>query len=537
MTQRAALYARFSSDMQSDKSVVDQLMVLREEAARKGWKVVAEYQDEAISGASILTRPGLLRMIEDAKSHRFDIVMAEALDRLSRSQADTATLHRDLEHLDIPIFTLSEQTVEDIHVGIKGVMNSLFLKELARKTRRGLMGKINEGKSAGGLTYGYRAVEGEIRGLLAIVELEAEVVRRIFRDYASDMSPRAIAIALNAEGVKGPRGNEWRASTISGQVHAGNGILNNELYIGKRIWNRRRKKKNPSTGKARMVANTPDLWREVAVPELRIVPDELWQAVKARQRQYDPKRVKHTRRPTRLLSGLLQCGTCNGPMSIVGSTSYGCSNHREKGSCSNARTVSAAMVERRVIDGLKGALLHPDAIREAAAAFHQEMNRLRKDQGGRKRELEKDIAELGRRIERAVDDIVNGVSSPALRDRLKGMEAEKAGRQAELAGLVEDNVVALRPKEAATLYGDMIGRLTEILQSAEQDELEVRQLLRGLIHRIVLTPSSNDKGYDFLVKGDLAALMGGRRVSLALGAGTGFGQERKQLPFEIGLSA
>lgn len=533
MKKRAALYARFSSDMQSDKSVTDQLMVLREEAARKGWTVVAEYQDEAISGISTTNRPSLMRLMADAKKARFDVVMTEALDRLSRGQADTATLHEDLSYLDIEIYTLSEQVVEEIHVAFKGLMNSTFLKELARKTRRGLMGKINEGKSAGGRTYGYRPVEGEVRGLLAIVESEAEIVRRIFRDYANEISPRSIAVALNAEGVPGPRGNEWRASTISGQAHAGNGILNNELYIGKRIWNRRRKKKDPRTGKARMFQNPPELWRTVDVPDLRILPDDLWHAAKARQGQYNKRGIAHARRPTRLLSGLLQCGVCNGPMSIVGSTSYGCSNHREKGSCPNARTVSAKLVETRVIDGLKAALLHPDAIREAAANFHREMTELRKAGNGRKRDIEKELAELTRRVERGMEAILDGSAPAAMRERLKGEEARKVELQRELSSLSEDNVVALRPKEAASLYGDMVARLSEVLNGAGKEESEVRQLLRALIHRITLTPRANDKGYDFTVKGDLAALVGGRRVSLVVGAGTGFGHERNGPAFEF----
>jgi site-specific DNA recombinase len=530
---RVALYARFSSDLQEDRSVDDQLLILREEAARKGWTIVAEYQDRAISGASIIGRPGLVALLADAERRKFDVVFSEALDRLSRGQADTAIIHRDLEYLSIPIVTLSEGNVEDIHVGMKGVMNSMFLKELGRKVRRGLMGRINEGKSAGGLTYGYEPVPGEVRGLLRIVDAEAEIVRRIYRDYALNVSPRAIAIALNAEGVKGPRGNGWRASTISGQAHAGNGILNNELYIGKRIWNRRRKKKDPKTGKARMFPNPPELWRTVDVPDLRIVPDDLWRAVRARQAGHSQRGRHHARRPTRLLSGLLQCGVCNGPMAIVGGISYGCSNHREKGACPNVRTVSATVVETRVIEGLKTHLLHPDAIREAASAYHQEKVRLQKEGVGRKRELERDIAELDRRIARAVDAIVEGTASEGLRTRLKAMETDKAGKTDELAAVMEDNVVALRPQKAAKDYAALVATLSEVLRGDNLEEQLVRQTLRELVHRIILMPRAGDKGYDFLVKGDLAALLGGRRVSLGVGAGIGFGLERSGAPYEL----
>jgi site-specific DNA recombinase len=89
-------------------------------------------------------------------------------------------------------------------------MNALFLKDLAAKTHRGLRGRVEDGKSGGGLCYGYRVVKklderGElIRGDREIDEAQASVARRIFRDFASGISPRAIARALNAEGIVGP---------------------------------------------------------------------------------------------------------------------------------------------------------------------------------------------------------------------------------------------------------------------------------------------------------------------------------------------
>ena len=121
-------------------------------------------------------------------------------------------------------------------------MNALFLKDLADKTRRGLRGRVEDGKSGGGLCFGYDVVKqfagnGEpIRGDQTINEAEAAVVRRIFADYIAGKSSRAVAFELNKEGVRGPQGAEWGPSTIHGNPKRGVGILNNELYVGRLVF-------------------------------------------------------------------------------------------------------------------------------------------------------------------------------------------------------------------------------------------------------------------------------------------------------------
>ncbi len=166
---------------------------------------------------------------------------------------------------------------------------SLYLKELGKKTHRGLKGRALEGKSAGGLTYGYRAVvrftgSGEaIRGDRRIEAGEADVVRRIFSDYARGISPKKIAEQLNIDGIPGPQGGTWGTSTIHGNRDRGTGVLNTELYIGRQVWNRLRYVKDPETGKrVSRLNNTADLVIS-DVPHLRIIGDDLWNAVRDRQ--------------------------------------------------------------------------------------------------------------------------------------------------------------------------------------------------------------------------------------------------------------
>ena len=152
---RAAIYARFSTDLQRDASLDDQIRACRELAARQGYEVVATYSDAAISGASLM-RPGIQDLQRDAQRGAFDIVLSEALDRISRNQADIAAIYQRLQFQGIAIETLAEGRVSEMHIGLKGTMNALFLKDLAAKTHRGLKGRALAGKSAGGITYGYR---------------------------------------------------------------------------------------------------------------------------------------------------------------------------------------------------------------------------------------------------------------------------------------------------------------------------------------------------------------------------------------------
>ena len=234
MTLRAAIYARYSSENQSEASIDDQVRLCRGLIAREGWSLAEAYTDAGISGATLL-RPGFQALMKGAQSGAFDVVVAEALDRFSRDQEHVASLLKQMRFAGIRLVTSAEGEIGELHVGLKGTMNALFLKDLAQKTHRGLTGRIAAGKSAGGRCYGYDVVRrrderGEpIRGERAVNPAEAAIVRRIFTMFAAGASPIAIAKQLNAEGLHGPSGHAWRDTTIRGHASRGTGILRNEL--------------------------------------------------------------------------------------------------------------------------------------------------------------------------------------------------------------------------------------------------------------------------------------------------------------------
>ena len=223
---KVAIYARYSSDNQRDASIADQLRVCRAFAERQGWTICEEYTDHAVSGATLL-RAGFQALMRDALNRRFDVVLAESLDRFSRDQEDTAGLFKRLTFAGVNIVTLAEGDITHLHIGFKGTMNALFLKDLAEKTHRGLRGRIEDGKSAGGLCYGYRVVKALNGGTVTTGEREIEpdeaaVVERIFREFVAGVSPKQIAKNLNREGVPGPFGGPWSPSTIYGNRQAWN---------------------------------------------------------------------------------------------------------------------------------------------------------------------------------------------------------------------------------------------------------------------------------------------------------------------------
>src|SRR5712692_4150975 len=133
MTMRAAIYARYSTELQRDASIEDQVRLCRVRAAAEKWVPAGVYTDHAMSGA-IRMRPGYQKLLEDARAGAFDIVIAEALDRLSRDQEDIAGLYKHLSFAGVTMVTLAEGEISELHVGLKGTMNALFSSRiLARK--------------------------------------------------------------------------------------------------------------------------------------------------------------------------------------------------------------------------------------------------------------------------------------------------------------------------------------------------------------------------------------------------------------------
>jgi site-specific DNA recombinase len=515
---KVALYARYSSDNQRDASIADQFRVCRLHAEKQGWQIVEEYSDQAISGASLL-RPGIQGLIMDATRGRFQIILAEAMDRLSRDQEDIAGLYKRMAYSDVKIVTLSEGEVSHLHIGLKGTMNALFLKDLADKTRRGQRGRVEKGKSGGGNAYGYDVVKkfdanGEpVRGDRTINELQADVIRRIFRDYAAGKSANRIAVELNKDGIRAPGGGDWGNSTINGNVKRSNGILNNEMYVGKIVWNRQHFIKDPDSGRRQARANPESDWIVQEVPELRILDNDLWQAAKARQSAIKQNRpnsdaggnaLHERRRPKYLFSGLTKCACCGGGYTMISVDLVGCATARNKGTCGNRRNIRRDQLESRILNALRHHLMDPALFKEFCDEFTREMNRLRMEGRASIDSAEAEIKRIDRELDTLLSLILKGGAADKLNEKMVSLEGRKKSLQTLLAE-AEAPPPLLHPNMAHH-YRMQVAELHEALQEdSEAKRMAAADIVRSLIKEIVLTPAEDELKID--VRGDLAGIL------------------------------
>lgn len=569
---RVAIYARFSSDLQNSKSADDQIDACRKYAGARGDTVALTFKDEGVSGASVENRPQLQALLTNAGNGVFDAVLVESLDRLSRSVGDTDRIRQRLSFHRVKLITLADGETTSLTVGLRGIIGAAYLEDLKQKTKRGQLAALKAGKVAGGRCYGYDVVPGG-KGARSINEEQAGVVRLIFEAYADGQSADEIARALNKERVPSPRGKAWRANTILGGTKDNTGLLRNELYRGVFVFNRHEYVKSPDTGRRLARHNDKSQWLRQPMPGLRIVDESTWGSV---QRRLSARSASHstavsakkmTRKPPRLLSGLLRCGSCDGAMHIVKDDRAQCIEARS-GACSNTRMVSMADIEARVVTAVHDRLLSPELVDRALNAARAEMLRLRDEENRQRRTLEKELQDIKRRLDALLRAIEAAAAPPmTLIDAMSEAERRKADIETALAEapeqkvelhpsaltryryMVEDLWSSIRRpedappgREASFRHGRSYTRegsrqtAAEVAKGREEGQAGLRQsareALRTLVDRIVITPdgpAADKRGggpVAVTVHGQLAALLADdgrtndvRRVSVVAGAG------------------
>lgn len=281
-----AIYARHSTDKQ-DTSSTDQVARCVQFCADRGWTVSHIFADEAASGATMSNRENAKALVAAALAGEFEKVLSEDLSRLSRNQSDIASIFDKLRFMGIDLETIAEGSINELHIGLKGTMNALYLRDIADKTRRGLRAITLRGKIPGGLCYGYRTKhrldeKGElVRGEREIHPGEAAVIRRIYTEYHDGAMLAEICEGLNDDGIASPRGGTWSTSALVGTAARETGILRHTLYKGWITWNRQEYRVNPETGRRNCVVRPESEWLRVPVPDLAIVDEDLFNAVQS----------------------------------------------------------------------------------------------------------------------------------------------------------------------------------------------------------------------------------------------------------------
>lgn len=500
---RACVYARYSTEGQREASLDDQFRECERVAKQHGFEVVVRFSDAALSGGTAI-RPGYQEMLTAARHDKFDVIVVEDISRLWRNRAEFGPRSAELEDLGVHMVTaVGDDTRRDgwaLVIQIKQAMAEHYRRESSYRSRRGVAGRALAKASTGGRSYGYRSAADNGTEQRSVDPEQAEVVRRIFRLYADGMSARAIADQLNRDRVPSPgatwnrtkrRGAGWLASAIAGDARRGLGILNNPLYVGEVIWNRFRWQRSASdSSKRRRIENPRDQWITHTDERLRIVPQELWDAVRRRQRaqaEVIGERVKRglsrvsaksTGRPNRhLLSGLLRCSECGSSM-VISNGAYACSSRVNGGrsACGNDVRLQRSFIEPALIDDLKTSLRDP-------SVFAEVQRRLRERLKNRPKHV---VTEAQvRKAEQTVANLIEAISqggfrrSAGLAERLRQAEDELARLQGEIARpgqspKVEQLTAGVRDRWSR-LVADM-ERMTHDIKDPRTRE-EVRALL------------------------------------------------------------
>lgn len=500
---QACLYARYSTDKQRETSIEDQLRKARQRAQQEGWPVVATHADEGISGSTpVALRPGGKALIADALAGRFSVLIVEGLDRISRELGEAELMVKRLEHRGIRIIGTSDgydTTAKGRKVMriARGLVNELYLDDLREKTHRGLAGQFERGFSAGGKTYGYCTVEAQGGRRVVVDETQAQHVRAIFARCAAGDSVRSIVLDLNARRVPGPRGGTWAASALNGSALKGLGLLNNELYIGRVVWNRRQWLKCPDTGARRYVERSPEEWQVREAPELRIIDQDLWEAVRRRMAPREtpcnasddiaPRR-KGGRPPRTLFGGLLRCGTCGGRLVAINGWGYGCSAHHDRGplACVSATLISRKKADAMLTSMVQEELNRADVLAAIPHAVETELANLRAEHGDMQT-LQQRQAVLKLEIDNLVQSLAQIGASKALTERLRALEEQETAMTRGIAATAPAIEMSALPRDVIGQYLQLVQAVHHTLEQ-QPDRQAIRRLLVDLLGCPILAP-------------------------------------------------
>jgi len=458
-----AVYARYSTNNQRDASIEDQIRNCRVTATAKGWHILDEqiYYDKARSGTATNSRDAFKEMMRIAMDNNcpFKRILVDDTSRIARNTREALDVFSLLSFYGIHVYYVAQnidtahETAEEM-ITINGLIDSLYIRNLAKETHRGMEGQILKGFSGGGKRYGYYSEpvyngKVDIYGnpeadgyRLKINHDEADTIIRIYSLYGEEgFSAKKIVNILNRElketgRPKPPRGSFWGMSTLIGNKESLKGILNNEIYIGHYHWNRTSLKRNPKNGKKRSIKKSSDNWLTMLRPELAIISDELWEKVKARQKQVNfVANGRYIRGRSvyslHLLTGLVTCKECGGNIVIVNKHKYGCSNYRNKGAsvCTNNLRVKKDIIETHIINRLNIQLNSDsiDCIDYLLSKINNiiEENHSRRNSAWRNSSLSEGLKKVNNEITNYIKAIKAGFISSVVKDHLAEAEQRK----------------------------------------------------------------------------------------------------------------
>lgn len=491
-------YARYSSDLQKERSIDDQFRSLKREIDQLGWKSVEKFHDAGKSGLTIARRTGLLDLLEAIEGRAFDALIVESVDRLSRRPSEMHIIFESLEDNGIRLYSLQDGWISDVTIAIRAIESSSFIKKLRLNVKRGHEGAVATGSIVGSRAFGYRVERTNEMpaGGRAIHEEEKVILQRIFQRYAVDMqSPHKICQDLNKEQIPSSRGGTWTSSSLLGEKDRESGILRNSMYIGKHYYGKTTIVRRGNAVKRIAVDRSKWIEADFRLEHLRIISDELFNAaqVRAASRTAPINALHGKRRPKYLLTSKVHCGVCGRSMVVI-SGKYACRGRRAA-VCSNGRRVDVGQLHEFVSVQLRQALsvpavmqLYTNEFRDSYAADFENSKRERE-------RLSRKVDDIDRHIKKLISLEGHNDASPSTQSMLlaevNALRSERAGVSADLhrAGLpptieLDDGSLSAALSDSLLSWHEAIAQGTPAASAAAEE-------FRRLVEKVVVTPLSS----------------------------------------------
>lgn len=444
---RAVIYARVSSGMQADlgTSIPSQIKICKEYAEKNHMKIVKIYQDEGKSARSD-DRAAFQEMINDAKKNPppFGAILIYNQSRFSRNVLDTLTYKNILKKYGINVISVTEPFDEEspqgkLINGIISVINEFYSSNLASETLRGQKENATQGFFNGGVPpIGYK-IKKVKRGNAEKSTFEidthyADVVKKIFDLFLRGNGMKKIAIILNKEGERTPKGNLWKPSTIRS-------ILTNDVYTGTLVWNKYDKKTKNKKYKEK------NKWVIVKGAYPKIIEEEVFEEAQSiMKKRENPKLIAKTH----VLSGLLKCGICGANYifckvsktrgnKFYKSGYYRCSTKNNLGvsSCDNI-SLRAEEIEEAILNSVKEKIFTKDNLIKIARVLNKNRSRMLEERKEEEKLIEASIKDTDKRIAHLIKSIEEGIHEDLIVDRINELKSKKEELVSKLEGLKKD---------------------------------------------------------------------------------------------------
>lgn len=488
--KRAAIYARYSSDLQRSESIDAQVRACKYYAQRFELDVVAVYADAAKSGRTTAKRDQFAVMMSAAAAGQFDVLLVHKLNRFSRSGTDTLNNKARLEGYGVELVSVTERldnTPEGrLMLYVITGMNEFYSANLAAEIMKGLKENAYKSKHTGGLPpLGYN-VDPETKKLV-VNEEEAEAVKKIFSMYLAGCGYGEITSTLNARGWKTKRGDPFGRNSIYD-------ILHNEKYIGVYTFDKT-ESKGP-TGKSNRRKIKKDYIRiEGGCPQ--IISNSDFEAVqrKMKANQHIPKGIAVE---NYLLSGKLYCGQCKSKM--TGERHKVRDTHYSYYVCNEGKrlklhqtAVPKDVIEGMVINALSRQIYSYEAV---AVIAERAISSYEKDEHAADR-IDKEIENCTTKIKNIVKAIADGFDEPELHDEMKNLKI----RRSELNAI--KSTITNGTKKSFEEWTEFLSHFCGLNQASEADQKAIIQTYVDRIYVYKTPDPDNRRKYDLEIEIEL----------------------------------